>query len=226
MLSVVELDWLLILSLIFGGCCSNAYYLELSTQALPSCGTILTISQFFFTAFFSLSSQLFLKDLNGTGTAAEGGKVKGQQGKEVANGAKNVHQNGDGNEEVEQRENVKPGLRISQLKRRNQKQRYMSTASNSTSSFNKDNSSIDSSSLSTLSLLSIALFSPLELSRLRWKKPSVPLSRWSVQVVLYLATSLLNNTAFAYQIPMAVHIIFRSGGLVINMGLGWAIGRK
>ncbi|WFD34620.1 golgi uridine diphosphate-N- acetylglucosamine transporter [Malassezia cuniculi] len=32
--------------------------------------------------------------------------------------------------------------------------------------------------------------------------------------------------AFAYAIPMAVHIIFRSGGMVVNMLLGWLVDRK
>lgn len=54
----------------------------------------------------------------------------------------------------------------------------------------------------------------------------VPLRRWAVQVVLYFATSMLNNMAFAYAIPMAVHIIFRSGGMVVNMLLGWIVDRK
>lgn len=216
MLSVVELDWLLILSLIFGGCCSNAYYLELSTQALPSCGTILTISQFFFTAFFSLSSQLYLKD-GGKGVES---RVKDQDG--IGNGLQ-IESNGNSHQKEE--ENRKPGMRINQLRKRNGKSRYTQTKTDSQSTITTTTSSKEDS-LSTLRLISILLFSPLDIQRLRWKKPSVPLSRWSVQVILYLTTSLLNNTAFAYQIPMAVHIIFRSGGLVINMALGWAIGRK
>lgn len=59
------------------------------------------------------------------------------------------------------------------------------------------------------------------------KKRAVPMGRWAVQVVLYATTSLLNNVAFAYEVPMTVHIIFRSGGLVVNMVMGWAIrGRR
>ena len=54
----------------------------------------------------------------------------------------------------------------------------------------------------------------------------VPLQRWIVQVVLYYATSMLNNMAFAYAIPMSVHIIFRSGGMVVNMLLGWIVDGK
>lgn len=60
----------------------------------------------------------------------------------------------------------------------------------------------------------------------RLRKSSVPLRRWAGQVVLYFGTNLLNNVAFAYQVPMTVHIIFRSGGLVINMILGRIVQRK
>lgn len=62
---------------------------------------------------------------------------------------------------------------------------------------------------------------------IRLKKRKVPLYRWIVQVGFYLSTSLLNNIAFGYNVPMPVHIVFRSGGLVINMILGWLVqGRR
>ncbi|PKI84777.1 golgi uridine diphosphate-N- acetylglucosamine transporter [Malassezia vespertilionis] len=76
---------------------------------------------------------------------------------------------------------------------------------------------------------------PGELTWRRWhgvpivwlKTPQIPIRRWLVQVVLYSTTSILNNTAFAFTIPMSVHIVFRSGGMVVNMVLGWAIaGRR
>ncbi|CDS00820.1 hypothetical protein [Sporisorium scitamineum] len=47
-------EWLLILSLIFGGCCSNAYTLELATRQLPSAGTLITFSQFLVTTLSAL----------------------------------------------------------------------------------------------------------------------------------------------------------------------------
>lgn len=56
--------------------------------------------------------------------------------------------------------------------------------------------------------------------------PHVPLQRWAIQVVLFFSTNLLNNVAFAFHVPMPVHIIFRSGGLVVNMILGWACAGK
>ncbi|GJE84804.1 UAA transporter [Phanerochaete sordida] len=54
----------------------------------------------------------------------------------------------------------------------------------------------------------------------------IPLLPYLVQVALFYAVSLLNNAAFAYRIPMAVHIIFRSGGLVINMIMGYLLRGK
>ncbi|WFD41273.1 golgi uridine diphosphate-N- acetylglucosamine transporter [Malassezia japonica] len=118
-----------ILALIFGGCCSNAWALELTTKQLPASGTLLTLVQFIATAFVALLGQL------------EWRRVYGME------------------------------------------------------------------------MLVI-------------KKPGVPLRRWLVQVLLYFTTSLLNNTAFAYSIPMSVHIVFRSGGMVVNMLLGYLIDKK
>ncbi|KAI0643651.1 UAA transporter family-domain-containing protein [Trametes meyenii] len=53
-----------------------------------------------------------------------------------------------------------------------------------------------------------------------------PLAPYLAQVALFYGVSLLNNAAFAYAIPMPVHIIFRSGGLVISMLMGWLFAGK
>ncbi|KAI0676721.1 UAA transporter [Trametes maxima] len=60
--------------------------------------------------------------------------------------------------------------------------------------------------------------------RLRPRK--TPLAPYLAQVALFYAVSLLNNAAFAYAIPMPVHIIFRSGGLVVSMLMGWLFAGK
>ncbi|EKM59548.1 uncharacterized protein PHACADRAFT_157946 [Phanerochaete carnosa HHB-10118-sp] len=60
----------------------------------------------------------------------------------------------------------------------------------------------------------------------RLRPRRIPLLPYLLQVALFCAVSLLNNAAFAYRVPMAVHIIFRSGGLVINMIMGWLLRRK
>jgi solute carrier family 35 (UDP-xylose/UDP-N-acetylglucosamine transporter), member B4 len=54
----------------------------------------------------------------------------------------------------------------------------------------------------------------------RLKTRKIPLTPYLVQVALFYAVSLLNNAAFGYRIPMPVHIIFRSGGLIVGMLLG------
>lgn len=134
-------QWSLILSLIFGGCCSNAYFLELSTREIPNLGTLITLLHFVSTMVLALPSQL------------ERSPRKAPD---------------------EKRSSWWSGNR-----------------------------------------------------GLRWKKNRVPLYRWMVQVVLYASTSLLNNVAFAFDVPMPVHIIFRSGGLVLNMLMGWLLrGRR
>ncbi|GLB33248.1 putative UAA transporter family protein [Lyophyllum shimeji] len=57
----------------------------------------------------------------------------------------------------------------------------------------------------------------------RFKPRRIPLTPYLIQVSLFYFISLLNNAAFAYRIPMAVHIIFRSGGLIVSMLLGWIV---
>ncbi|KAH8094729.1 UAA transporter [Cristinia sonorae] len=61
----------------------------------------------------------------------------------------------------------------------------------------------------------------------RLKPRQISILPYLAQVVLFYLVSLLNNAAFAYKIPMPVHIVFRSGGLIINMVMGWLLqGRR
>ncbi|KAK8843930.1 hypothetical protein IAR55_006722 [Kwoniella newhampshirensis] len=124
-------EWAMILSLVFGGCCSNVWALEGVLKSHPKAGTFLTFAQFIYVAIQNLSSQ------------------------------------------VEWRQ-TKSGFAYPTLKSR-----------------------------------------------------KVPLRRWLVQVVLFLAISLMNNYAFGLKIPVTVHIIFRSGGLCVSMLVGhFAGGRR
>ena len=85
-------------------------------------------------------------------------------------------------------------------------------------------------------LITFAQFSLITLQGLPqfivWKpyphlKPrQISLLPYLAQVVLFYVLSSLNNAAFAYNIPMTVHIIFRSGGLVVSMAMGFLIMRK
>ncbi|KAL4400676.1 Golgi uridine diphosphate-N-acetylglucosamine transporter [Malassezia pachydermatis] len=119
----------LIIALIFGGCCSNALALELTTKQLPSSGALITLAQFVITTLTALVGEVEWRTWYGW-----------------------------------------PVLWL--------------------------------------------------------KTPGVPLRRWMVQVILYYITSILNNSAFAYSIPMSVHIVFRSGGMLVNMVLGYTVDGK
>jgi solute carrier family 35 (UDP-xylose/UDP-N-acetylglucosamine transporter), member B4 len=60
----------------------------------------------------------------------------------------------------------------------------------------------------------------------RLKPRKIPLTPYLIQVGLFYLVSLINNAAFGYHIPMGVHIIFRSGGLIISMLLGLFVAGK
>ncbi|BEI84960.1 hypothetical protein CcaverHIS002_0503610 [Cutaneotrichosporon cavernicola] len=51
-------EWLAILSLVFGGCCSNVWALEAVLKSYPSSGTFLTFAQFIYVAVQTFGSQL------------------------------------------------------------------------------------------------------------------------------------------------------------------------
>lgn len=52
------------------------------------------------------------------------------------------------------------------------------------------------------------------------KKTMVPLTHWLLLVILFFIVSLLNMAALSYNISIPLHIIFRSGGLIVNMIMG------
>jgi hypothetical protein len=52
---------------------------------------------------------------------------------------------------------------------------------------------------------------------------SLPSSYRLIQVLLFYLVSLLNSAAFACRIAMAVHIIFRSRGLIVSR---WLVSNK
>ncbi|KAI9477788.1 MAG: UAA transporter [Benjaminiella poitrasii] len=58
-------------------------------------------------------------------------------------------------------------------------------------------------------------------------KPTiVPIRNWLFLVIMFFIVSLLNNLALGYNISVPLHIIFRSGGLIVNMILGALILKK
>ena len=48
----------------------------------------------------------------------------------------------------------------------------------------------------------------------RLKQRIVPLHQWALQVCVLTGGSLLNNWALAYDIPLSLHIVFRSSGIL------------
>ncbi|KAG1843476.1 UAA transporter [Suillus subalutaceus] len=142
-------DWITTLSLVFGGCCSNAITLEHITSRYPNAGVLITFFQFLIVSLYGLPKQFTFNDP--------------PESKHAANG---------------------PNGTVS------------------------------------------APTTP----RRRWiprlKNRQVPLLPYFIQVALFFVLSTLNNAAFAYHIPMTVHIVFRSGGMIINMILGWMFTKK
>ncbi|KAG9306868.1 hypothetical protein G9A89_002537 [Geosiphon pyriformis] len=120
-------DWLLIGSLVFGGCCSNVVALELLVGNAPKSGNLITLAQFLFVALEGLRHHLVLT----------------------------------------------PGSLVPRLKPR-----------------------------------------------------LVPLFHWIMLVVMFFTVSVLNNIALGFKITVPLHIIFRSGGLIVSMIMGWAFMHK
>lgn len=58
------------------------------------------------------------------------------------------------------------------------------------------------------------------------KAPKVPFVNWLLPVAIFYAVSMLNNYALAFDIPIPFHIVFRSGGTVTTMALGFLIGKR
>ncbi|KAF9355627.1 golgi uridine diphosphate-N- acetylglucosamine transporter [Mortierella sp. AD094] len=58
------------------------------------------------------------------------------------------------------------------------------------------------------------------------KERKIPITRWMSIVVMFFAVSVLNNWSLAYKISVPLHIIFRSGGLMVGMVLGMILMKK
>ncbi|KAF9976892.1 golgi uridine diphosphate-N- acetylglucosamine transporter, partial [Mortierella antarctica] len=54
----------------------------------------------------------------------------------------------------------------------------------------------------------------------------IPIMRWLAIVIMFFSVSVLNNLSLAYKISVPLHIIFRSGGLMVGMLLGMLLMKK
>ncbi|KAG2202016.1 hypothetical protein INT46_008416 [Mucor plumbeus] len=125
LIHIIASDMPMILALIFGGCCSNVFALEVLVTDAPKSGQLITFGQFLFVAVEGLRNQI----------------IWGKYGPKL-------------------------------------------------------------------------------------KPTVVPLSNWLFLVTMFFIVSVLNNLALGYNISVPLHIIFRSGGLIVNMILGALILKK
>ncbi|KAL5527153.1 hypothetical protein ACEPAG_5944 [Sanghuangporus baumii] len=248
-------ELLITLSLIFGGCCSNALTLEIITSQYAPTGTLLTFAQFLAVAVVGLRKQLFVlpnriqrqegvqrvakmivcAKANFISVYGPDEPISEEFVQELASAVE-----GSIIEIIEQdhAHEHRSAKFIAAGKRRFNIVRDSCIEGDASPCFNVLlqmepvlchglDAVIDISAPEYPAFLYPRsfghFFNPL---RYRLRRRKIPISRYILQVLLFLLISLLNNAAFAYHVPMAVHIIFRSGGLVVNMLLGWAFEKR
>ncbi|KAI1311271.1 golgi uridine diphosphate-N- acetylglucosamine transporter [Mortierella claussenii] len=150
-------DWILIATMIFGGCCSNVFALEILVNDAPKSGQMITFAQFVCVSVYG-----FLMHLQWP-----------------------IFQ------ERFSQKSINDSTRLSA---------FESGPSSTSGSFWR--------------------YIP------HLKQRRIPLSRWMVIVVMFFAVSVLNNWSLAYKISVPLHIIFRSGGLMVGMVLGMVLMKK
>ncbi|XP_063929306.1 nucleotide sugar transporter SLC35B4 [Zophobas morio] len=74
--------------------------------------------------------------------------------------------------------------------------------------------------------LFIAIHGFIMTSKFGTVKPKIPFQTYLILVVLFFLTSVINNWAFDFNIPVPLHMIFRSGSLIANMIMGILILKK
>ncbi|KAG0089044.1 golgi uridine diphosphate-N- acetylglucosamine transporter [Podila epicladia] len=145
-------DWVLIGAMIFGGCCSNVFALEILVNDAPKSGQMITFAQFICVSLYGLSQHLKWPVV--------------------------------------------------------QEWRSNSPSSGSTSTIQPSTPN------------GVWRYIP------HLQERKIPLTRWLAIVVMFFAASVLNNLSLAYKISVPLHIIFRSGGLMVGMVLGMLIMKK
>lgn len=77
-----------------------------------------------------------------------------------------------------------------------------------------------------LQFLFIAVHGFIFTAKCGTQKPKIGLKDYTVLVAMFFITSVCNNYAFDFNIPMPLHMIFRAGSLIANMIMGILILRK
>ncbi|KAG0349611.1 golgi uridine diphosphate-N- acetylglucosamine transporter [Podila humilis] len=140
-------DWVLIGAMIFGGCCSNVFALEILVNDAPKSGQMITFAQFICVSLYGFTQHLEWPVVNEWRSSSES-RPTGTESQGIW--------------------------------------RYI--------------------------------------PHLQERK--IPLLRWLAIVIMFFAASILNNLSLAYKISVPLHIIFRSGGLMVGMVLGMVVMKK
>jgi len=77
-----------------------------------------------------------------------------------------------------------------------------------------------------LQFVFVALHGVIFTSKFGTVKPKIPLREYLILVTFFFITSVVNNWAFAFNIPVPLHFIFRAGSLIANMVMGVFILKK
>ncbi|KAJ8983321.1 hypothetical protein NQ317_010860 [Molorchus minor] len=72
----------------------------------------------------------------------------------------------------------------------------------------------------------IALHGFIFTSKFGTVKPKIIFKDYLILIVFFFTTSVVNNWAFAFNIPVPLHMIFRAGSLIANMILGILLLKK
>ncbi|KAF9291909.1 golgi uridine diphosphate-N- acetylglucosamine transporter [Mortierella alpina] len=158
-------DWILIGTMIFGGCCSNVFALEILVNDAPKSGQMITFAQFLCVSLYGLAMHLQW-----------------------------------------------PAVQEWWAPRRSQSQ---DPSSATLSAKTKDNKGT-----ATAVASGIWRYIP------HLKPRKIPVMRWMAIVIMFFSVSVLNNLSLAYKISVPLHIIFRSGGLMVGMLLGMLLMKK
>lgn len=80
--------------------------------------------------------------------------------------------------------------------------------------------------ITVLQFLFIALHGFIFTSKFGTVQPKIPFKDYAVLVTFFFITSVVNNWAFAFNIPVPLHFIFRAGSLIANLIMGILILKK
>ncbi|KAG8949256.1 golgi uridine diphosphate-N- acetylglucosamine transporter [Tulasnella sp. 424] len=260
-------QWVIIFSLIFGGCCSNAWALELTTRHNPHSGTLITFAQYLIVVITNLPKHFIYEPMmRDRPTRKQVLEYIVQHVQEIQKREKRVTAAGEDPRVVVEGDTPdERAMWARELEERLQKTGTKQVGAsgsvvvvhdelhNAASSDGKTILKVVLSNdmppatpvptvcispnnpdrpqiLSTQSLTStIPLPTPTlwtQLPKIYLRQRKIPIKIWMIQVLLFFAVSLLNNLALGFDVNLAVHIIFRSGGLAANLLMGWLMKGK